>query len=74
MGAAFRCEICSGEPMWRIERWGDAVVTWACPWHMSRVCEGLQRDHEVTKLSVQSHAKLREWSQIAHSLATITDA
>lgn len=66
MGAAFRCEVCSGEQMWRIERWGDAVVTWACPEHLSQVCETLQRDHEVTQLSVRLSAKLRERNEIEH--------
>jgi hypothetical protein len=27
---AFRCEVCDGAPSVRLERVGDAVVTWSC--------------------------------------------
>ena len=30
----FRCGLCSGEPRWRLDRIGDAIVTWACPDHL----------------------------------------
>lgn len=61
MSRAYCCEVCdAADPHWRIERWGDAVVTWACDTDLAEVCERLQRDHEVTKLSVQDVRKLRE--------------
>lgn len=54
MSRAYCCEACDDpDPHWVIERWGDAVITWACDAHLAGVCEGLQRDGEVTKLSVQ---------------------
>lgn len=31
---AYRCQLCDGEPRWRLDRVGDAIVTWACPDHM----------------------------------------
>lgn len=72
MSRAYCCEICDADgPHWRVERWGDAVVTWACDAHLAGVCKRLQRDHEVTKLSVQDARKLREWADIARSLNRI---
>lgn len=32
--AAFRCATCNERPRWRLDRIGDAIVTWACPEHM----------------------------------------
>jgi hypothetical protein len=61
---AFRCEICDGMPGWRIERQGDAVVSWACDAHLSAVCDRLQRDWEVTRLVVIHQAKLAETAEI----------
>jgi len=52
MSVAFRCQICSGERWWRIERQGDAVVSWACTEHLHEVCDDLQRFHERTELMV----------------------
>lgn len=60
-----RCEGCPGEPppeesaVWRLERWGDAVVTWACDEHLVGVLRGLQRDHEATQVSVFLMDRLR---------------
>ena len=74
MSRAYCCEACdSADPHWVIERWGDAVVTWACDADLAKVCEGLQRDHEVTKLSVQDYRKAREWAGIGRSLNAIAD-
>lgn len=61
MSRAYCCEVCdTDDPRWVIERWGDAVVTWACDTDLAEVCERLQRPNEVTKLSVQDARKLRE--------------
>jgi hypothetical protein len=51
---AYRCEICNAMPLWRIERRGDAVVTWACmdPGHLVTVLDRLQRSWETTELVV----------------------
>jgi hypothetical protein len=38
MSLAFRCEECGIAPDFRIERRGDAVVTWACYDHLNVVC------------------------------------
>jgi hypothetical protein len=73
MSAAYRCETCEGEPLWRIERWGDAVVSWACAVHLCIVCEGLQRDWEITQLSVYPAAKRTEWAQLGHRLNQIAE-
>lgn len=32
--APYRCGLCSGRPRWRLDRHGDAVVTWACSDHL----------------------------------------
>ena len=74
MSAAFRCEVCSVEPAWRLLREGDAVVTWACPPHVSAVLDELQRDHEVTRVVVSSYTKSREWAEIGQSLAAVAEA
>lgn len=29
-----RCGLCSGKPRWRLDRIGDATVTWACAEHL----------------------------------------
>lgn len=71
MSLAYRCETCDGPPLWRIDRWGDAVVSWACAEHLSEVCVGLQRDWEITQLSIYLSAKKTEWAQLGHRLDEI---
>jgi hypothetical protein len=73
VSAAYRCETCEGDPLWTIERVGDAVVSWACALHLSTVCEGLQRDWEVSQLSVYLTAKRTEWAQFGHRLNQIAE-
>lgn len=52
-GYAFRCESCDvADPRWYIMREGDVAVSWACEVHLSEVCARLQRDHEITELSI----------------------
>ena len=69
---AYCCEVCDiAGPHWVIERWGDAVVTWACDTHLAEVCERLQRDHEVTSLSVRDARKAQEWAGITRALDRI---
>lgn len=46
------CHVCDGEYTWRIERYGDAVVSWACNEHLGAACEELQRKWETTRLVV----------------------
>lgn len=53
MSYAYRCETCNGIPWWRIDRVGDAVVSWACKAHLSEVCWGLQRPFHRTELLVK---------------------
>lgn len=66
---AYCCEVCDAEdPRWVIERWGDAVVTWACDADLPEVCGRLQRDREVTKLSVRDARKAREWAAASRAL------
>lgn len=64
MSHAFRCQTCNGEPMWQVLRIGDVVVSWACPEHLSNIAEEMQRDYEVTELSVKRWAKLVEVAEI----------
>jgi hypothetical protein len=52
MSYAHRCEVCAGIYRWRVLRRGDAVVSWACPAHLTEVCDRLQRGWEVTELVV----------------------
>ena len=55
-------------PRWRIERRGDAVVSWSCNQDLSEVCLRLQRDHEITELVVSDSVKRSEWAEIGRSL------
>ncbi len=73
MSLAFRCEVCDGAPGWRLERRGDAVVSWACSSHLAEVCRGLQRDHEITELMITDQVKRREWTELRVSLKAIAD-
>jgi hypothetical protein len=68
MSRAFYCAICDGEPMWRIERHGDAVISWACAEHLSEEAGRLQRDWEITQLSIRLCSKLREWAEVGTML------
>ena len=69
MSAAFRCEVCNTDlPRWRIERRGDAVVSWSCNQHLAEICLRLQRDHEITELVVSDSVKRSEWAEIDQSL------
>jgi hypothetical protein len=70
---AFLCEVCDGPPKWRITRIGDVVVSWACAEHFSEVCDRLQRDWEVTRLSVELCSKLREVAEINTRLREIVE-
>lgn len=33
----YRCGLCDDVPRWRVERVGDATVTWGCPAHLAHV-------------------------------------
>lgn len=52
---AYRCGICDGAPRWRIDRVGDAVVSWACLDHLGIESERLQRSWETTELHVRPY-------------------
>lgn len=60
MTYAFRCNVCDSDPVWRIDRRGDAVVGWACDDDLSTVLHNLQRDWEITELVVRNSVKLNE--------------
>jgi hypothetical protein len=55
--------------MWRLDRRGDAVVSWACPADLSTVLDRLQRDWEVTEVVVRHSPKAREWAEIGTTLS-----
>lgn len=74
MSKAFLCEVCESEPMWRVGRIGDAAITWACAEHLSTVADGMQRDWEVTQLTLILSSKAREWVEIGQSLDAIAAA
>lgn len=60
-GYAYCCEVCDDAcPHWYIMRTGDVVVSWACDGHLAEVCARLQRDREVTELTVTVSRKARE--------------
>jgi hypothetical protein len=44
---AYRCEVCDDTPNWRLDRQGDAVVTWACHRDLHVVLLRLQRQFEA---------------------------
>ena len=50
---AYRCAICDGDPRWRLDRTGDATVSWACDSHLPAVCDQMQRAFEVTQITVR---------------------
>ncbi len=53
-GAAYCCEVCgTNTPTWRLDRRGDAVVTWACNLDLAEVCRRLQRPRERTEVVVR---------------------
>lgn len=66
------CEICDdADPRWSVTRIGDVATTWACDDHLSQVAGRLQRDREITELSVRDRRKLLEWAAITRSLEAI---
>jgi hypothetical protein len=74
MSEPWTCRMCPAEPRWRLERRGDAVVSWACNDHLAVVASGLQRDWEITELVVTDSVKRREWIDIAETLDGIGGA
>jgi len=74
MAPVFCCEVCDDpKPQWRLDRRGDAVVSWACDGHLSVVCHRLQRYWEITEIVVSSSAKRREWAAITKTLDQVAD-
>lgn len=53
MSRAYCCEVCDGRPDWRLERHGDAAVSWACHNHLALVCH-----HRIRERSWDRHARL----------------
>ena len=51
-GALYRCGQCDEMPMWQVQRTGDLATEWACTLHLHDVCWDLQRDFEMTKVTV----------------------
>lgn len=51
---AYCCGVCLSDPTWRIERRGDAVVSWACDDDLATECHNLRRDWERTELVISS--------------------
>lgn len=66
------CEMCdTDDPHWEVVRYGDAVVTWSCDADLGRICERLQRDPEITRLSVEDYRKRKEWASISRTLERV---
>lgn len=65
---AYHCQVCGVGATWRITRRSDDAAAWACPQHLSAVCDGMQRDDEVTVLLVVLTAKLVEWLELGARL------
>ena len=72
-GFASRCEVCDLDPRWRLDRRGDAVVSWACDPHLAEVCHRLQRDSEITELVVTDVVKRQEWREIGQALNAVSE-
>lgn len=49
---AYRCQECHEIPSWRLDRTGDAAVSWACSPHLAHVAADMQRDFERTELTL----------------------
>jgi len=54
MSYAYRCEVCDQEPAWRLDRIGDAVVSWACGPHLVLALLRLQHADD-TQVTVRMH-------------------
>lgn len=74
MSRAFLCAVCDADPQWRITRIGDVATSWACDEHLPSECHRMQRDWEVTELSVQHQPKLREDAEITRALDAVFDS
>lgn len=72
MPMACHCAKCGAGAAWRVMRRGDGVVSWACPQHLAAVCDGMQRDDELTELVVVLIGTLMEWLQLGARLETIS--
>jgi hypothetical protein len=70
-GYLYRCFVCDGDGHWRIERRGDVATTWSCADHFTEVAEHMQRDHEVTQLTVTLASKAAEWGEITRMLRSV---
>jgi hypothetical protein len=72
MSRAYCCEVCDdSDPRWNLTRVGDVVTTWACDVHLAVAADRLQRDHEVTELTVRDARKAQEWAGISRTLDRI---
>lgn len=71
-GCCGRCDVAS--PQWRIERRGDAIVSWSCDLDLSDVCADLQRPHEITELVVTDSRKRREIVALDSALDRIANS
>lgn len=60
MTPPYHCEVCICPADWRIDREGDAIVTWSCDGHLAVIFTELQRDHEVTRLIVRNCERMRD--------------
>lgn len=53
MSLAFCCTLCDDrKPDWRIQRHGDAIVSWSCARHLPLVLYDLQRYDERTEFTL----------------------
>jgi hypothetical protein len=57
---AYRCPFCHEPGTWRLDRYGDAVASWSCELHLAWVMDSLQREGEVTRVTVYRSAHHRE--------------
>lgn len=56
MSPTRQCEICDAAPRWTIRR-TDGAMAWSCARHVSKVCEGLQRDWEMTEVVLTDYQR-----------------
>lgn len=74
MSEAYCCEACDGDAVWRIERHGDAAVTWACEVHLHAVLFDLKRPGEATACTVTPSSWGVLWAAAEATTGTSEDA
>jgi putative hydrolase of HD superfamily len=65
---SYSCRVCDAYGTWRLARPGEIVTRWACTPHLGEVADAMQRELDVTELTVVHLPKLREWQELTRML------